>query len=213
MSNETENTNVSQEATASSEQKIATPFHFACSPTVHISAGVALFLVGGLVAMLVDPYLPTLLSNTKKSEARGHTLGFAEAKARVDNSTLGQSIKSQSNTSTSRTLNGTVTNVGQGKITLNIRTNDPFADAASSNRTVLVNASTTINLISQKKSTQKITVGGSQMALPSTQITKIPLGDVRTGDIVSTFLTQETLSQPEPTAAVLQVLPRTEVKK
>lgn len=203
MSNEPENTNVSQEAIASSEQKIATPFHFPCSPTVHIGAGVALFLVGGLVTMLVDPYLPTLLSNTKKSEARGHTLGFAEARAKVEANNIGKAIKAQSN---SLTISGTITKIGGGKVTIHDNNPvDPFADPALLDRTVIINASTTFRLVSEKAPAKKTKLGDKMISVPIVTQSSILLSDLRVGDSVGIFLSSKTINLPEPTALAIQV--------
>lgn len=137
------------------------------------------------------------MSNTQK----GYQSGFAAAKAIVDNSTFGKYLKVQSN---SRALSGTVTKVTGTTITMRTVTEDPFIDPSMRDRTVLLNGSTSLTLITTKnnpKPTSKVTA-------PIFERETITATDIRIGDSIGIFLTAETIKATQPTALTVQVLPR-----
>jgi|CXWL01.1.fsa_nt_gi hypothetical protein len=173
-----------------------------CSTVTAIFGSIALLLVGAVIGVFADPYLPASLSNTKKASQAG----FAEAKALVDNSNLGKSIKVQN---TSRNLSGKVTKVGSGTFTVHVTNSlDPFADPALSDRTIILNASTTLSLITEKAPAKKTKAGETTTNMPTFERTPIQASDIRVGDSVGVFLSAETVSAKEPIALAVQVLPR-----
>jgi len=100
-------------------------------------AGIALFLVGAVVGVFADPYLPAALSNSQRS----YQSGFDAAKTLVENSSLGVLLGT---TSDVRSLAGTVISVDGNKLTLHVKSTNPFDDPALADRTVIVDTSTTV---------------------------------------------------------------------
>jgi hypothetical protein len=101
-------------------------------------------VVGMITGVVFDPYLPAPLSNTE----RGYQNGFSAAKSLVENSAIGSTLLRTPEDI--RTLSGMVTVVNGNTITLHTISNDPFADAALSDRMVTIDASTKIVALTQK---------------------------------------------------------------
>lgn len=183
-------------------------------PPVYLGAGLGLFVLGAILASAFDSYLPSSLSNSKKSyslgETAGRSTGFAEAKAKVENSSLGKAVKAFTNP---QSLAGKVLMANDESVTIKVHTNDPFADPSLLERTITLNSSTTVNLISQKVPAIKIqpkrgeAVTSTSEPLP--EITKVRGSDILEGDSIRVFLIKETIAEKMPTAISVQILPRT----
>lgn len=98
---------------------------------------VAIFIAGSVASTVVDPYLPSVLSNSKKN----YQDGFAAARKLVEESSLGNFFKTPDDV---RTLSGTVTAVTSEKITMHLTSVNPFDDQSLNDRTVLITADTKI---------------------------------------------------------------------
>ncbi len=99
--------------------------------------GIIILLIGAIVGMFADPYLPASLSNTKK----GYQSGFDAARMLVENSDFGHFLSTPSDV---RILSGTVTAVNGDLIALHLQSVNPFDGPALADRTVIVDASTTV---------------------------------------------------------------------
>ena len=104
--------------------------------TVSSTAVIAL-LAGIILGVFVDPYLPASISNAKK----GYQAGFDAAKTLVASSSVGAMFNTPADV---RSLSGTVTAIHGDTLTLHVGVTDPFGDPALADRTVAVDASTTI---------------------------------------------------------------------
>ena len=170
---------------------------------------IIMLLLGGGLGILVDPYMPTSMSNTKKGLASGHTAGFAEAKAKFENSIAGKGIKKVTNT---RNLSGKVTSTSGNSISLSLHTNDPFVEPSALNKTVFVTASTTITLVSVKVQEKRVNTSEGVKTTPSVlEFSTITGGALQKGDNLTIFLSAETMNLETPTALAIQVSPRTNV--
>lgn len=173
-----------------------------------ISVVVAVFFVG-MVLGAVFGFLLTNSSSTAKNESQAgasYQAGFDAARKLVAESSIGASLKAQEN---SRNLSGTVTQVGTGTLTVHVAgAIDPFADPAFADRTVIVNGETTITLITAKATDKKTEVGDTRMTIPEFERTPLKAGEIRIGDSVGVFLSEETATLREPTAVAVQVLSR-----
>ncbi len=99
--------------------------------------GITAFLGGAIVGMFTDPYLPAPLSNTKK----GYQFGFTAAQTLVENSSVGSFFRTPNDV---RILSGTVTAISGDSFTVHLQSVNPFDDPSLADRTVIVNASTTV---------------------------------------------------------------------
>jgi hypothetical protein len=115
------------------------------SPATHSAAKVvALLVIGAVAGALIDPYLPALVSNSKK----GYQAGFNAARTLVLNSSLGAFLQTSNNDV--RALAGTVTYINGSFLTLHVKSLNPFDDPALADRVIVINASTTVTRITQK---------------------------------------------------------------
>ena len=106
---------------------------------------VAVFIVGGIVGVAVDPYLPSAVSNAKK----GYQTGFTAARKLVEESRFGSFFKMPDDM---RTLSGTVTSIENDKVGIHLTSTNPFDDQILNDRTVVITADTKILKIVGKDS-------------------------------------------------------------
>ena len=113
--------------------------HFAKSLIIII----VVFIAGGTIGVVVDPYLPSAISNAKK----GYDVGFAAARKVVEESNFGAMFRTPDDV---RTLSGIVTTISDNQLTIHFSQMDPFSDPKLDDRTVLINDSTTIVTLVQR---------------------------------------------------------------
>ena len=180
--------------------------------------GIVILLVGMVLGAVIDPYLPTSISNAKK----GYQAGFDAAREVIKNSSLA-GVLTPSNL---RTLSGRVTSVGANQITIHYTPSDPFADPALADRTILVNSSTNIVKLTQidpkvfqtemaafLKAVETSSSTPTQSTLPSTPPSSstavtISLTDIKVGDAVTVMASENIGTAKEFTASEIQVQPQ-----
>ena len=132
------------------------------------------------------------------NQARGYDSGFAAAKKLVQDSPIGNSIKTTTQATTR--LQGTVLSVSGTDIRVKIHTLDPFADPALAERIVHTSDATQIVSVSTVSPTN--TKGGTAVPLTPIQVSSIPMGAV-----VNIYSDDDISVAKEITAKVVQVLP------
>jgi hypothetical protein len=176
----------------------------------YITASVILLLIGTIIGVLIDPYLPASLSNSKK----GYQVGFSAAETLVQNSSLGSFFRTPA---TVNALQGTVTSMHGNSLTLHISPVNPFDDPAFADRTVTITASTTIYSV---KSVDPKVYQAEMVAFIKTQPTvpgtKAPsatislpmsLSNIAVGDSVGVITTGDVKTVKEFTAQSIQIFP------
>lgn len=124
-----------------------------------------LILIGAVVGAFADPYLPAMLSNSKKN----YQVGFDSARKLVEKSSVGDFFRTESKVNS---LSGTVTAISANQLTLYSPSANPFDVPTSDERTILIASSTKIlkstmvcsnisqiNLATQQTSAESIIVG------------------------------------------------------
>lgn len=138
----------------------------------------------------------------------GYRTGFTAAKHLVENSRFGELFRTPDDI---RTLAGTVTSVGRNSFTLRTTPTDPFAEPVE--RTVFVTASTTLNSLSFPDPTSTRTAPTTRNAsIPKDteppvyfNLTPLTLADIKTGDSVIVFTSENARSALTVTADMVQV--------
>ena len=188
------------------------------STTTLVTFGIVILLIGVVLGAVIDPYLPTSISNAKK----GYQAGFDAAKKVIRNSSLAGILTP----SDVRTLSGRVTSVGANQITIHYIPTDPFADPSLADRIILVNSSTSIVKLTQKdpkvfqtemaaflKAVETSSSTPTQSTLPSTPPSSstavtISLTDIKVGDAVTVMASENIGTAKEFTASEIQVQPQ-----
>lgn len=98
---------------------------------------VAVFFGGFFISMIVDPYLPLQVSNTKKARVQG----FSQAEELVRKSSFGGLFRSIDDT---RFVSGKVIAINGNKITVHLQNNDPFDETFIEDRIVVISPFTKI---------------------------------------------------------------------
>lgn len=107
---------------------------------------VAALIVGGIVSVAVDPYLPSALSNAKK----GYQSGFTAARKIAEGSKYGDFFSTPSDM---RYISGIVTAVQDNRLTVRVQALSPFDNLITDDRTVDIVATTNITKFVAKDST------------------------------------------------------------
>jgi len=175
----------------------------------YFSIGVVLFVVGGIVGVVADPYLPASLSSAKKS----YQSGFAAARKVAEESQYGNLFKTPDDI---RFVGGTVTAVSGNRLTVHSQLANPFADPALSDRTVLVTADTKIVKFVAKdpkvyqeelatfKSSTESKVAGATSPLPTTRIA-VDVSSITVGMVVAAVASENIKTMKEFTATEIQI--------
>jgi hypothetical protein len=162
-----------------------------------LAAGAAL-LVGIVIGVLVDPYLPASISNAKK----GYQSGFDAAKMLVASSSVGAMFNTPTDV---RMLSGVVTAIDGNIITLRVGMTDPFGDQSLATRVVTVDASTTIVKLDVQTGSQTVT-GKNPVGfpIPFTQTTT-NLSGVNVGSPITVTAAKNVAAAREFTATEIQI--------
>ncbi len=163
-----------------------------------LAAAVAL-LVGIAVGIFATPYLPPSFGNY----GRGYEAGFNAAKTLVASSSLGAMFGTPVDI---RTLSGTVAAISGNQLTLRVGMTDPFGDSTLADRTVLVNASTTIVKLSASSGALTPMAGKDAILTPPlfTQ-TAMSLSGISIGDPLTVTAAQNIAAVKEFTATEIQI--------
>ena len=166
--------------------------------TTSLIAGVAL-LIGIVIGIVADPYLPASLNNSQKS----YQAGFDAAKTLVEQSSLGNFFKIPADV---RTLSGTVTAVNGTTITVHSQTMaNPFdVSAAIVDRTVRIAADTKVIALSAKNSKIITSATSSSPYLE----TVVASSSIHVGDMVTVTAAQNIKALDTFTASEIQILPK-----
>lgn len=190
------------------------------SPATYLVAGVALLLVGAIIGVFADPYLPSSLSNSKKE----YQAGFTAARTLAENSNFGGMFRKTPDDV--RWLVGTVTSIGGGKLTLHTPPGNPFDDQTLVDRTIILDASTKVSFNVKKDPSiyqaGVVTATGTPQQTASvastTPMKEFPVGftltpanvsDIKIGDIIDVIASENVKTQKEFTATEVQIMPRT----
>ena len=184
------------------------------NPSTYLIAGVALLLAGAIIGVFTAPYLPFSGSATTSYQA-----GFDAAKKLVQNSSVGNFFATPDEV---RSLSGTVTSISGDSLALHIRSVNPFDDPALADRTVLLNASTTVVKLTAKdpavfqselssftKAVQTKTVGANAIPSPSpfTSVT-VSASSISVGDTINVISSSNVKTLKEFTARGIQIQPK-----
>jgi hypothetical protein len=182
----------------------------------YVTASVILLLIGTIIGIFIDPYLPASLSNSKK----GYQVGFSAAETLVQNSSLGSFFRTPS---TVNALQGTVTSIHGNSLTLHISPVNPFDDPAFADRTIRITASTTIFSVvavdpkvyqAEIAAFDKAKVTAPSTKVPSTTITvPMSLSDVVVGDSVGVIATGDVKTVQEFPVQEIQIFPKAVLTK
>jgi hypothetical protein len=175
------------------------------------------FLIGGIVGVAADPYLPSALSNAKK----GYQSGFATTKKLVEESQYGNLFRTPDDV---RFVAGTVTAVDDGRVTIHVQAPNPFEDPALGDRTVLITADTKIVKFVQKDSkayqTELATFNASAAskvagAVPPVSFTQVALdkSSVQVGTMIVATASYNIKDAKEFIASEIQVQPKITIGK
>jgi hypothetical protein len=144
---------------------------------LYISSGLALLIIGFILAVFIDPYLPASLSNTKK----GYQAGFTAARTLVENSSLGNFFKTPAMVNS---LQGTVTAINGNELTLHLNNTNPFDDPTLTNRTVLLSASTTVIRLTVSAPSQTTVTKSAIPQMPTFVQTPAAPSDIAVGEAI-----------------------------
>ena len=166
---------------------------------------VVAFLVGGIVGVAADPYLPASLSNAKKS----YSDGFSAARKIVEESRYGNYFRSPDDV---RLLSGIVTAVNDTRITLRLSSDNPFDDQTLNERVVLITPDTKILKLVVKDSkafqTELAEFNKTPQAIsapqPFTQVAITPQ-DLKTGELVTVTTSENVKTMKEFSATEVRV--------
>lgn len=191
---------------------------------VHLSLVVIIvFLIGMTLSFFLDPFLPKIMSHTKKAyEAgveNGRQAGFEESKKLVEKSSFMELIKEQS--SDMYTISGTIISIqGNSFVLRDGRVRDPLETDVIQERTIVVPSESQIftMLTSEKKSDKelqsmllKMATSSSNTASPYIK-TKSDFSSLVVGMNV-TVTAKENIKKLEKFEALeVQVIPRIGIK-
>lgn len=144
---------------------------------------VLLFMVtfGFSLEMVFDKYLPTSLSNTKKS----YNEGFNSARNIAENSIVGSLFKKQEN---KNSLVGTIVSVSGNKITMHVVNDNPFENIGLQERVIMVTKDTRIIRfkLSEETATSSIDkiITSSSSTLAMVQAGQINHNEKQTSEVI-----------------------------
>jgi hypothetical protein len=162
---------------------------------------IVIFLLGGIVGVAADPYLPSAVSSAKKS----YTAGFAAARKVVEESKYGNLFRTPEDV---RVLSGVVASVRGDELTLKVSsTVSPFDDAALAERIVRITSETKLTKLVAKdpKAYQK------ELATPATTppspftLTAISAKDIKEGDSLTVTAVENVKTMREFVASEIRV--------
>jgi hypothetical protein len=160
-------------------------------------------VVGVILGIVIDPYLPKSISNTKKNFERGYQSGFNEVKTRVEKSTVGRALQSSGEI---RAIAGTVKAVNGNKLTLHTQPVNPFDDTSLTDRVIDITSSTTILRIIRPADTEKPKTLRKETTYPSLMATSSKLSDIKVGEMLNVFSKVDIRTVKEFSASSIQIL-------
>ena len=174
-----------------------------------ITLGVAILVAGIIVGAAASFYFYS---------ASSYQAGFNAARSLVEQSSLGGFFRTPTD---ARTLQGTVTALSGDRLTVRTHSSNPFDDPSLSDRTIFINASTTVIKVVQKDAkvfqaemlnflkASEGTATNSRI-LPVAFITTVAnVSDIKVGDSVNVLASEDINSLSEFTARGIQILPKT----
>lgn len=163
------------------------------------------FLVGGIVGVAADPYLPVSLSNAKKS----YTAGFSAARKVVEESRYGNYFRSPDDV---RLLSGIATAVNDNRITLRLSSDNPFDDQTLNERSVIITADTKIvKLVAKDSKTFQAELAEfnktPQTGSAPQPFTQVAVGaqDIKTGELLTVTASENVKMMKEFSATEIRV--------
>lgn len=190
---------------------------------LNISKFVIVLLIGVLSGVLVDPYLPSFLSNTKKGYESGnvagyqvgHKEGFAAARKAMEGSGLANTFKVPDDI---RILPGTVTAIDGARVTFHLSFWNSLDDQSLADRVIITDASTTVialtnkdpkvylaemSAFAKKKQVATTALPPSEFIVASSSVSKIKIGDS-----INVLATQNIKMLKEFSAQGIQIVPK-----
>lgn len=169
--------------------------------------GIAVFLAGGVVSMIVDPYLPTQISNTQKS----YTEGFTAARKVAEESQYGSYFRTPDDM---RSLTGLVTETNGDQLVLKLSSVvSPFDDPALATRTVRISPDTkVVKLVAKDPKVFQAELAkfnaspsaGAAAPRPYTE-TSVSAEAIKIGDLVTVTTAENVKAMKEFTASEVRV--------
>lgn len=163
-----------------------------------------LFLLGLVVGIVIEPFLPKPISATKKNFTKGYDAGFAEAKSRVVKSDLSGVVKVIGPT---KAMVGTVSSINGSKISIHTQLKNPFDEPALADRVVLVTSSTTVLRLIKPEivENKKLPEGSSYPSITSTTTT---VASLQVGERINVISSTVIEDVGEIVATIVQILPK-----
>lgn len=180
----------------------------------YVIASIGLLLVGAIIGAVVDPYLPVSLSNTQK----GYQSGFNAARTLVENSSVGKFLATPDDV---HTLTGAVTAVSGNRVTIHLQSANPFDDPTLADRTIIVDASTTVTKLipvdpkvlqaemSNFIATTQGTTTSTKEPPASFTATDASVASIEVGDSINVSAPENIKSMKEFTASSITILLKT----
>ncbi len=181
------------------------------TPQNHLAQYVGMLVIGLIIGAGASF---AFLKSSPTTGNDSYQAGFDAAKQLVLDSSLGGMFKTPDDI---RSLSGTVTAISGNQLTLHTQSTNPFDDPALADRTVLINASTTVVKLAQKdpktfqtemnafmKATQS---GTSQPATPPEPFTRVPatVADIAVGNVVTVSAADNVKTAKSFTASQIQI--------
>lgn len=164
----------------------------------YLATHAALLLIGVVVGIFADPYLPAAISNSQK----GYQTGFAAARTLVENSSIGNFFKTPED---QRSFSGTVTSLEGDRIGLHLSVTNPFGDQSLNDRVVLVTANTKVVRITQPTQSTKDKTAVSRLPIEES----VSPSDIKIGDALSVVAEEDIKTLKEFVAYKILILPKT----
>jgi hypothetical protein len=165
----------------------------------------AALIVGGIVGVVIDPYLPSALSNAKKS----YQAGFSAARKVAEESQYGSFFRTQSDV---RSLSGVVATVSDDHLTLKVSSMmSPFDDAALAERTVRTTSDTKVVRLVAKDSkvfqAELAKFSSVPSATPPSPYTLVAgsVADIKTGDSLTVTASENVAGMKEFIASEVRI--------
>lgn len=173
---------------------------------------VGALVVGGLIGVAADPYLPASLSSAKK----GYADGFAAARKVAEESKYGDFFRSPTDI---RYVSGPVTAIDGNRLTIRVQESNPFDGLTESDRTVNIDANTNVYKLEPKDATayeaelaafQKSLAGKVAGAEPPLKVTAVPfdLSSIKVDMVIVAVANENIKTKQEFTATEIQVQPK-----
>ena len=186
-------------------------------PKIFVLIVVSALLLGAIIEVFADPFLPPLFSNSKKA----YQAGFNAARTLVENSSFGNFFHATD----SHSISGTVISIEGNHLTIHLSFVNPLDDQTLTTRSIFIGTSTSIvkltpkdpaafqlevNAFIRSQSGSTTSNEETQSVSPPAFLTQVGanLEDVEVGDVVTVSAPEVVSSLKEFTASEIQIQPQ-----